>query len=209
MMIVIAIATVVTVFCLTSSKALLSQASYQRQVLKATHDITTQLQNNTKTANTLITQYKAVFQGDGPTNIIGGKNTKEPTARPPDGDNARIVINALPTTYDFPALLTSVSSILSSANIQSPSIGGTDESSLADNQPKASPQPTTITINVGGTGTYASVQKLIKDFERSIRPFDVTNLTLSGGDSSLQVTMNMNTYFQPAKALTIDSKEIK
>lgn len=204
-----AIASAITIFCLVSSKALLSQAAYQRKVLDETNKATAQLNENAKNANQLVDQYKESFIGNSPTNIIGGRNTDDDSTNSQDGTNGRIVLDALPTSYDFPALVTSVSSILEGAGLSSPNLGGSDQSLEIDSQPTASPQPVAININVSGNGTYTSVKKLVYDFERSIRPFDVTNLSISGGEDSMQVSLTLNTYFQPSKALTIGAKEIK
>lgn len=209
MVITAAAASAVSIFCLVSSLALLSQLTYQQKVIHETHKATDQINENAKNANTLVSRYKDVFIGNSPTNVIGGRNTDNPNAVPPDGTNSRIVLDALPTTYDFPALVTSVSFILNGAGLSNPNLAGTDQSSEVDSSPVASPQPVPININVSGSGKYENVKKLISDLERSTRPFDVLNFSLAGGEDSMQVTLNLNTYFQPSKALTIGTKEIK
>jgi hypothetical protein len=205
----IAIATVITVFCLMSSKALLSQAFYQTKVVNARNASAKQMKANLSNANTLVTQYNNVFLGNSAENIIGGKNDSSGSVTPPDGDNGKIVLDALPTIYDFPALLTSMSKILSNDSIGSQSIGGSDQSSTAVNTPSGNPQPVNIDLAVSGTGTYKDAARLIADLERSIRPFDVTHLSLGGNQSSLTIDLNLTTYYQPAKTLSITSKEIK
>jgi len=202
-------ATVVTVFCLMSSKALLGQAAYQRKVISETNKTTQQLLDNKKNADKLVNYYEDVFIGKSSTNIIGGRNTDKDDAVPPDGTNARIVLDALPTTYDFPALVTSLSALLRDANLSSPNISGTDQSTELSSAPSATPQVVTVTVNVSGTGNYSQVQKLITDLERSIRPFDITNLSLSGGENNLSLTAIVNTYYQPAKSMDIGKKEIR
>lgn len=202
-------ATVVTVFCLMSSKALLSQAAYQRKVINETNITTKQLETNINNADKLVNHYEDVFIGKSVSNMIGGRNTDSPDAKPPDGTNARIVLDALPTSYDFPALVTSLSAIIKDANLSSPNITGTDQSSEISSSPSAAPQPVTITVNVGGTGNYESVNKFIQDLERSIRPFDISSLNLSGGENNLQINVIINTYFQPAKSMDIGKKEIR
>lgn len=206
---IIAVSTVIVAFCLVSSWSLLRHAAYQRKVLNETNEAKSRIEDNLKAANDLIKQYETSFLGDGPTNVIGGRNTDGENAHPPDGTNAKIVLNALPTTYDFPALVTSVASILSGAGVGSPNITGTDQSSEVSSAPSNSPQPVPVNISVSGSASYANAHKLVKDFERSIRPFDVTNFSLSGSDSDIQISLTMNTYFQPAKSLSIDSKEVK
>jgi hypothetical protein len=205
----IAAATIITAFSLVSSKALLSQAAFQRRVLNERTKASVQLDKNIDTAKKIVDQYNNVFQGDNPTNIIGGRNTTDKDVRPPDGDNARIVLDALPSTYDFPALLTSVDLILQTNHITNPAIGGTDNTSQIDNKPVTNPQPQAIALTIDGTANIANAKKLILDFEHSIRPFDITKFSIGGNESSLSLALELNTYFQPAKALTTGTKEIK
>lgn len=205
---VIAAATIVTVFCLMSSRALISKAAYQNKVINERQKSSTQLEKNVKDAEVFLAQYNSVFNGDSPTNIIGGKNIKDLKAKPPDGSNPQIVLHALPTSYDFPALVTSLAYILDLNNINSPSIVGLDSSVTVDSKPSPNPQPGPIPLSISGTTTYGGAEKLIKDLERSIRPFDVTKLSISGS-GAIVVNLDANTYYQPAKSLTVTSKEVK
>ncbi len=153
--------------------------------------------------------YNDVFVGTNSTNIIGGKNNPGPNASPPDGDNGRIVLDGLPLSYDFPALLTSVSKILTNNSIGGPAIGGSDQSSAVNSSSSANPSPAKIDLSISGSGGYHSAQTLVKDFERSIRPFDITKLSLSGSESNLAMSIGLSTYYQPAKSLMINSKEVR
>lgn len=209
LLMVIAIATILSVFFLVSTKTLLSQAAYQKRLIDTRRDAVKQLQENVKSANSLVQNYEQVFEGTSPTNLIGGRRDPAPNATPPNGTNARVVLNALPSSYDFPALITSVTKILNDNAISSPSISGTDESVTLVTDPEAEPQPQTVKLNVGGSGSYGNVQKLVTDLERSIRPFNISNLQIRGSDSQMFITMNVDTYFQPSKTLTIGTKEVK
>lgn len=209
MLAVITGATIITIFCLMSAKALLAQAAYQRRVVNANHAAVKQLQANVNNAKQLVTQYNQVFEGNSPSNIIGGQNDSSNSAVPPNGDNARIVLDALPSKYDFPALLSSVSKVLNADGITAASVTGTDESATIKDDSGPNPQPQQIQLMVGGTGSYAQVQTFVQDLERSIRPFDVVKLSLSGPQNQLNFAMTLNTYYQPAKTLSIVTKEVK
>src|SRR3990167_8406620 len=126
LIILVSVSTVVTIFCLVSTKALLDYAGYHRHELAAKRAVIKQLEANIATANTLESQYQS-FNSVNP-NFIGGKNTTDPNTSPPDGDNARLVLDALPSKYDFPALISSVSKILTNAGIASPGIAASDMS---------------------------------------------------------------------------------
>jgi hypothetical protein len=209
LLIAVIVASLVSVFCLVGSKNLVSKSIYQGKVISARHKSAEQIKTDIRNANTLVTQYKNVFIGDSAKNIIGGENDSNPYAPPPDGDNGRIVIDALPETYNFPALLTSLQLIMNDNHLSAQSIGGTDQSSTASNDPSGSPKFSSMDVTVSGTGTYSNAQSFVKDLERSIRPFDVTSLSLTGNENSLIVNLNITTYYQPAKTININSKEIK
>lgn len=209
MLSVVVVATIITVFCLMSFKALVSQGMYQRRVINARHQSAQQLNKDIGDANTLVNQYNSVFLGNNAQNVIGGTNESNANASPPNGDNGKIVLDALPTTYDFPALLTSLSSLLNNDGLGTQSIGGSDQSSTVSSQPTTQPKPGNIDVTISGTGTYSGTEKLIKDLERSIRPFNITHLTLTGDESSLTASINVTTYYQPATTLNITSQEIK
>jgi hypothetical protein len=209
------IATIITIFSLVSAKSLLSQARFQNRVINARHAAAKQLDANVTAAKTLATQYNQVFIGTNPTNVIGGNsdNTEEVNGQavatqPPNGDNGRIVLDALPNVYDYPALLTSLSKLLGQDGLGSPTIGGGDQSTSFDNQPSSNPQPTNIDLTVNGTAAYANIQNFIKDLERSTRPFDITKLSMTGSESSMTMTISATTYYQPAKTLKLTTKEI-
>ncbi|MBI4034740.1 hypothetical protein HY380_02470 [Candidatus Saccharibacteria bacterium] len=207
---VVAGAVVVSIFSLVSAKRLLSEASFQRQVVNSKRDAAKQLSQDVAAANQLTSRYATIFANSSEsTNVLGGRNTSSSNALPPDGDNPRIVLNALPSVYDFPALISSVSRILSGAGISNPSISGTDQSATTNDAPTFSPQPQPINLSVSGSGSFYNVKKLIRDLERSIRPFDVTNLQLSGSNANMTISLNLTTYYQPAKALTISTETVQ
>lgn len=204
---IVGIATVISVFCLVSTKSLLSQANYHSKELAAKKTALKQLNANIEAAASLATQYQ-VFVSSNP-NIIGGKNSSDDNAVPPDGDNGRIVLNALPVRYDFPALISSVAKILNANSVLNPSISGTDDSSSVSSEASNNPQQTAITLSVGATSGYAGIQNVVKDFERSIRPFDVRALQLRGTIESMTLSLTIDSYFQPAKTFSTTTKEVK
>lgn len=205
----VVVATIIAVFCLTSAKVLLNQALYQRRVINARNASAKQLEDDVSDAGKLSDQYKTVFLGSDNQNIIGGNSNVGDSAAPPDGDNGKIVLDALPTKYDFPALLTSMSNLLDTDGVGAQSIGGSDQATTFSSDPSYNPQTNNIDLTISGATTYTGAKKLLNDLERSIRPFDVSHLTLSGNESALTMSLNVTTYYQPAKVLSPPSKEIK
>lgn len=202
------LAVMLGVFCLYGTKTLVSRALYEQRVVSANHKALKQLEKNLETASVLQTQYNTLFENSNPINILGGKNDSSSQATPPDVDNARIALDALPTTYDYPALLASVTKIMTNNGIVSPNISGTDQTTSTSSIPSATPSAVAIKITISGAGTYSSVQNVFKDLERSVRPFDVSSLELSGSETNLSFTAIVTTYFQPAKTLGITKSRV-
>ncbi|MGH7194477.1 MAG: hypothetical protein ACREJM_13240, partial [Candidatus Saccharimonadales bacterium] len=122
MMIIVAVGAFVTIFCLMASKAVLSQNRYQARVIKAQNTANQQLLDNISSYNSLSQSYNK-FNNES-TNVIGGK--KDGNAGN-DGANSKIILDALPDTYDFPALTSSIEKILAANGLKVTSITGTDQ----------------------------------------------------------------------------------
>ena len=205
MIVIIATASVIVVFSLVSSKALLTKRAYQSRVITKKEAALTQLKINVDEVKKLVSSYN-VFEGS-TENIIGGSATGTGDR---DGDNAKIILDSLPSRYDFPALATSLEKLVSTPNYKINAIAGIDDEI---NQVKTSStptlQPVVMPFELDVTGTYASVRDLINTLDRSIRPFQISKLELSGKDSELKVQITANTFYQPEKSLVIKTEEVK
>ncbi len=202
LLITVAVASALGVFCLASLKVLVSQALYQQHLISAKQAATKQLRANLSAAGALATQYK-VFVETSP-NIIGGAPKG---SGPSDGDNAQIVLDALPVSYNFPGLTSSVDKILKERGI-SGSISGTDNSLNNKTAASSSPQPITISLTISATSSYANIQNLINDFMRSIRPFNINNLQINGNQGNMQLSLSVDSYYQAAKVFSLDKKPL-
>lgn len=203
---VVGIAAFVTVFCLVASHAILSQTQYQSRVTKADTTAHQQLLKNIKAYKNLSAAYQA-FNSES-TNVIGGSSTGTGSN---DGGNAKIILDALPSSYDFPALTSTIEKILTDENFTISGISGTDaQLTEQTNNSSATPQPVPIPFSFSVTGTnYTSIQQLMTTLQESIRPIQIDQLTISGTDNSLDVSVNAHTYYQPGKTLDITKQEVK
>jgi hypothetical protein len=204
----VSIAAAVIVFCMVSVNALLHQAAYQKKVIDARHTSLKQLKDNYNSANALVAQYKS-FEESHPVNVIGGKNTTNPKANAPDGDNARIILNALPSKYDFPALVSSLSRILTSNRIGSPAISAVDQSETINANASNNPAVQPIPLTLSGYGTYNVIRGLVASLERSTRPYDVSAIYITGSQENMTVTISATTYFQPPTSLSSSKEEVR
>jgi hypothetical protein len=203
---IVAAAAFISIFCLVASKAVLSQNSYNARVISAKEKAHKQLQNNLKAVNNLTISYKAFDETA--TNVIGG--TAGGTGDN-DGSNSKIIIDALPSAYDFPALTSSLEKIMTDRGMKIGSIAGIDDQiNQQSNTSSPTPQPVTIpftfTVN---DANYDSVKQLVIALQSSIRPMAIDTLTLTGGASSMSINATAHTYFQPAKNVKISTQVIK
>jgi hypothetical protein len=202
---VVAIASFVTVFCLVASHAVWGQTQYQSRVTKADNAAHQQLLQNVQAFSNLSVAYQAFDSS--PSNIIGG--TSNGTGAN-DGENAKIILDALPSSYDFPALTSSIEKILTDGNFTISGITGTDEQLTEPTQQNANPQPIPIPFGFSVTNAnYTSVQQLMMTLQNSIRPIQIDSLTLSGASNSMQLTVVAHTFYQPGKALGITKEEVR
>jgi hypothetical protein len=214
---VLAVCSFVFVFSLVASKALISQYSYQNRVSSARQKTVNQLTTDKQAATSLIASYNS-FVGQS-TNIIGGSATG--TANQ-DGSNSKIILDALPDTYDFPALVTSVQNLISGEGVVINSITGTDNSQgsststgVITTTPSAAASsaastsaiamPFTFTVE----GSYAAMQAVLANLQRSIRPIQIQSINMTGSDSDITMVVDAQTYYLPATGLDLTTETVK
>lgn len=205
--IVVAIASFLTVFSLIAARALLSQRSYQARVIEEKEKAKKQLGENRKALEKLVVEYQAFVEA--PVNVLGGNPS--PDARGErDGDNPRIILDSLPSKYDFPALVTSIEKILKEGKYKEGNFSGSDdEVAQSEKQPDSNPQPIEIPFQVNINAPYADVQSFIAKLEKSIRPIRIDVFSLDGAESEMNLSLNAKTYYQPGKSLDFKTKEVK
>lgn len=201
---IMAAASFVVVFSLVASKALLSQQAYQSRVIKQKEKARDQLKANITAAESLVTAYKD-FTG-APDNVLGG-NPSGTGDR--DGDNGKIILDALPSKYDFPAVATSLEKIITDRGYTVKTMTGTDQEVDQENKAESEPQPVDMPFTVTVEGSYASMKDLISAFDHSIRPIHIQTMNISGTASKLETEIHAKTYYQPAKNLNIKTEVVK
>lgn len=217
--VVVAVAAFLTAFSLVASRALLGKRAYQNRVIAAQEKARDQLQKNLKEVESLNTSYIA-FVGQDP-NIIGGSRTG---AGDRDGDNAKIVLDALPSKYDFPALTSSIEKIMSGkiqtiTGVDDEANQNSDGSSQASSNNGVSQTAQKESHGSGAVdmpfemsvkGSYASMQDVLNILQQSIRPIHINTLTYTAGDAgNVQLTVTAKSFYQPEKVLKITTEEVK
>jgi hypothetical protein len=185
----------IAVFSAVATQALIKQMSYQNKVIGLRSKAKATLAKNLKARTQLVNAYKTFDEA--PESIIGTKDK-----------NAKIVLDALPSKYDFPALATSLEALVKNSGLEINSLTGTDGEATAV-QESTDPKPVDIEFSIGGNGSNTAVQNLFNNIERSIRPIKVGTVTLSADSkNNLSVSIKAKTYYQPAKLLEIKEEVV-
>lgn len=199
---ILAVASFIVVFSGFTLRALFAQQQYQSAVITEKEQALEEIEDSLASAEGLQRAYTAFISQ--PENIIGGFSEGEGEQA---GDSARIVLDALPSQYDFPAFITSVEQILLRQQITIDTISGADEElELRDIE---SDEPIQIPLSVGFTGNYEAIQNTVAALEASIRPFSFQTIGLQGDDENLRVEMRGHSYFQPGKEFRVGSRVVQ
>ncbi len=192
------------VFFLVATYSLFGTLKYQNRIIDAKKTAVSQLRANLTATDSLVKSYTTF--ADSPQNFIGG-TTNGTGAQ--DGNNPKIVLDALPSKYDFPALAASLEKVASDQQVQIESITGTDDEIAQSEQTSDTPTPVEIPFEIKITGDYAAVQRMIAAFDHSIRPIQIQTLQIAGDQKQLSLAVTAKTYYQPEKTLNIQTKVIK
>ncbi len=193
------------VFFLVASFALFQQLNYQNRVIAVKRKAVNQLKADLAARDSLVKSYDAFVSP--PQNLIGG--TPDGNG-PEDGSNAKLVLDALPSKYDFQALATSLERLALDQKVRIQNITGTDdEVSQAQNQSSGSPQPVEMPFEFTVSGDYNGVQNVISVLEHSIRPIQIQTASVTGDQKDLTLKVTAKTYYQPEKTLNIALKVVK
>jgi hypothetical protein len=203
MVAVVAVACFLTIFSLVASHALLTQLSYQSKVIKKKTTARDTLQANLKARDQLVQFYSAFDNTT--TNVLGGSATGTGQN---DGDNAKIILDALPSKYDFPAVATSLEKLLSSNSLSINSIAGSDDEVAQSGSTSSAPQPVPMPFQISFSGNTDQTAALFATLQNSIRPIQVQTLTIAGSDASITTSITAQTYYQPEKNLNIKSEVV-
>jgi len=211
----VALATFIVIFSLFAVRALFSQSLYHGRVVAEKETALTELKQNKESIETLKQSYTE-FVGE-QTNILGGNSTG---SGPIDGDNARLVLDSLPSLYDYPALSSSFEKILKDGGYKIGSIGGSGDTISVETgdeieiETGINPEEGVITAEeVPYSLSFTSTRDRAEDFlitlERSTRPMYVDSLQIQVGEKTLVTNVVLHTYFAQGKSFELGFKEIK
>jgi hypothetical protein len=197
----LAIASFLLVFGLFTSKTLLGFYVYQGRVLSTQKTSISNIAQDQQVANSVENSYTKFINQQ--FNIIGGASVGNGSA---SGNNAKIILDALPQTYDFPALMSSIQALFTIPGITVESLTGTDNSlSLVQ-----SSQPLPIPLSFSVQGSYTNIQNFLSVIKRSVSPIDILTIQLSGTDTNLTASITAQIYYyNPPSGIFTNTKVVQ
>lgn len=205
LIIIVATSMFIVVFSLVATKALYSQFKYQSRVINKKEITLKQIEQNIQEVDKLNVAYSE-FSG-GTTNAIGG-NPRGSGDK--DGENARIILDALPSKYDYPALATSLDKLARDGGFVLSNIQGVDdEINQSANSSAVTPTAVEMPFSIEANVKTSDGKDFLELFERSIRPIKLTKLSVTAQENELRVEMEAKTYFQPAKKLNVSEEVVR
>lgn len=218
MVISASVAVFITIFSLVAGHSLYKVLTFQNALITNQIATSAKLKQDIASKNKLFNSYYSLIHQN--PNELGqqingsGQNS---------GNNAKLILDALPSQYDYPAFASSLEYLLTQNGVTITSFTGGDQSTTTGAGSTPAPatptgSPSASTVNLGSsvpipftfsvTGSYTAIQSLFKIFTQSIRPFDFQTIELSGSDSGLTLTASGQAYYQPAITFKVTHQEL-
>ncbi len=142
------------------------------------------------------------------------------------GAKETLIMNALPTTPEFPQIVAIMDAIgaASGVAIESVSPGqdgvavvaptSSDSSAVVTTDgtepPKVgAPKPQEMAFSVEASGPYERIVSMLKAIEQSARPLRVTSVEFTGNSTDLSSTIQITTYYQDPSSIEDTTEEVK
>lgn len=189
--------------CGVAVQFLFRQAAFNQKIITEKAKTQTTLAHNITNAKELKTKVQ---------NLLADTNLAKVKASP-DDTALKVVLDALPTSDDKSALASSLQQQIlpKSGSVLTALTTISQSGSITD--PTAAVAPTggaqTSSFDFGTTGSYDQVKNMLLDLERTIRPMNITTLSLQGSDNALTTTVQGITYYLPERTVELGKKTIK
>jgi hypothetical protein len=193
----IAIAAVAVSFCVATGQYLFGRWVHNNKVIAAKNEASDTLSRNIVNSKELKQNVDALVASQ----ALASVKTNEAD------QNAKSVLDALPTTFDSAALGTSLQqAILNRSGVAIENLT-VPQDVPAEQLLTSTPQEMQFSFVI--SGSYPQIQSAILDIERTIRPIKILTMNLTGSDTNLRASVEAATYYQPAKSVTLGEEVIR
>ncbi|HYG84270.1 MAG TPA: hypothetical protein VD907_05335 [Verrucomicrobiae bacterium] len=205
-----AVAAIIVAFSLVLLQFLLQQMVFNERVLNEKRHTDHTLSQNLQAADKLKEEVNV---------LLANSDLASVRAKPTDS-NLNVVLDALPAELDSLNLGSSLQSVFLAGTVRS--IERLSVTSLEQNAPseedtvvedasisQTTHQPQEIGFSFTVSGDYNNIRNALLALERSIRPIQVSSITIEGSDSNLTASVEAKTFYQPAKKVELKDKTVQ
>lgn len=198
------VASVALSLCGVTIQFLFRQAAFNQKVISAKLETQGTLSNNLENVEKLKKNVDELLA-----------NTHLSAVKANDTDsNLKVVLDALPTANDGAALGASFQQVILPKSQVTTSDLTTiiaEDSTATGTETEAESTTGTPTANFtfSAAGSYAQIQSMYRDLERTIRPINVQTVTIQGLDGAIRTTVTGVTYYSPSQTVQLGKKSIK
>ena len=192
----LSVAIFIVIFCFFGVKSLYSEGQYQNRVIKAQNSTLSTLSDNLASVSQIEKSYEAF--NNLPQNILGGNPS---TTGGNNGNNSKIILDALPNNIDVPAWSLNINN-LDSLLEQQPSFITLDPSDVAVDQTTVAPSLKPVPIAIPLAGSFSadpnSIGGVLDSLYTSLIPIQVNSINIVAGlpGTSAKVTFKANANYQ-------------
>lgn len=184
----VAVSSVIVAFSVVSIRFLWAKKSYNDRVIEKKSAARDQVETNVANLGILSEQY--------------------PDLNSSSSTNSTTILHALPPTYDYAALASSIEALAQRSGVSfTGAIGQDDSANAVESAPTSTPIEIPLSLQV--SGSYDAIKKFVRNVEKSIRPISITSVTYSGTNQSLRATVQATTYYQPARSLDVSRSTVQ
>ena len=192
----LSVAIFIVIFCFFAVKSLYSEGQYQNRVIKAQDSTLSTLSDDLASVSQIEKSYEAF--NNVPQNILGGNPS---TTGGNNGNNSKIILDALPNNIDVPAWSLNINN-LDSLLLQQPSFITLDPSAVAVDQTTVAPSLMPMPIAIPLAGSFSvdpnSIGGVLDSLYTSLIPIQVNSINIVAGlpGTPAKVTFKANANYQ-------------
>jgi len=199
------------IFALFATKDLISQGSYQNRVISQQTIAKNNLDTDLNAISSLKSSYKAFV--DQPQNLLGGNPAGSGNN---DGNNSKIILDALSTSFDPNAWNLNFSNLNSllgqgSGFVSLSAASAAPSASSSQSTGSSSPSPTPVQLSGTFSTSLNNIQGTLDLLNKPIIPIQVNTLIFTAATNGQSPTVNYTatSFYQPAYQFNIGQVIVK
>lgn len=209
MVISVAVAVFILFFCIFSARSLSTVLSYQNRVISAQSTALNRLKTDISASQQLGIAY-AKFNNTSGNNLLGQSVTG---TGPNQGNNAKLVLDALPSVNDYPAMVVSLENLFSNQGVSVSGLSLTNTNTTATTAPATTSSAggaVPIPLSFSVSGPLNNIESFVNHLNQSIIPIQFLQVTYSGAqNNNITMSVTAQVYYQPAIAFNISTEVVK